>query len=195
LEAHLVQAALQRLEVESAETLSIRKLAAQLGVSHQAPYTHFRSRTRFLAAVAGVGLAVVAAEARQAVDAAGKDPFARLLALADHYVAFIERRPHLFDLAYGPSIQMRDHPVLQAAASAYWGLVRECVGACQPEGVPEGEIQNRCAIAANTVYGIARMAAHRKIPAVVRASPHDLVASALRALCAGWNSQWPTSPG
>ena len=57
-----------RLETVSAEQLSMRKLAAEIGVSHQAPYTHFRSRTRFLAAVAGAGLAAVAAEARGAVE-------------------------------------------------------------------------------------------------------------------------------
>jgi AcrR family transcriptional regulator len=189
LEAELVHAALTRLETESAERLSMRRLASQIGVSHQAPYTHFRNRTRFLAAVAGTGLAAVAAEARQAVDRAGSDPFGRMLALADHYVTFIQRRPHLFDLAYGPSIQMRDHRVLQTAAIAYWALLRECVGACQPDGIVEDEIQNRCEIAASTVYGIARMAAHHKIPRVVRASPNELVASALRTLHTGWNSQ------
>ena len=61
LEARLVEAALARLEDVPAEQLSMRSLAADLGVSHQAPYTHFRSRIRFLAAVAGTGLAAVAA--------------------------------------------------------------------------------------------------------------------------------------
>lgn len=187
LEAQLVDVALARLETVSAEQLSIRKLAAEIGVSHQAPYTHFRSRTRFLAAVAGAGLAAVAAQARDAVAHAGADPLARMLALADHYVTFIERQPHLFDLAYGPSIQMRDHRALQTAAIAYWTLLREVVGACQPVDVRDDEIQNRCEIAASTVYGIARMGAHHKIPRVVRASPRELVAAALRTLVAGWN--------
>lgn len=187
LEAQLVHAALVRLESMSAEQLSMRKLAAEIGVSHQAPYTHFRSRTRFLAAVAGAGLADVATEARTAVEQAGSDPFERMLALADHYVSFIELRPHLFDLAYGPSIRMSDHRALQTAAIAYWTLLREVVGACQPVGLVEDEIQNRCEIAASTVYGIARMGAHHKIPRVVRASPRELVASALRTLDAGWN--------
>ncbi|GAA1974265.1 TetR/AcrR family transcriptional regulator [Microbacterium pumilum] len=187
LEARLVNAALARLETVSAEQLSMRKLAAEIGVSHQAPYTHFRSRTRFLAAVAGAGLATVAAEAREAVAQAGADPLEQMLALADHYVTFIERQPHLFDLAYGPSIQMRDHRALQTAAIAYWRLLREVVGACQPVDVSDGEIQNRCEIAASTVYGIARMGAHHKIPRLVQATPRELVAAALRTLNVGWN--------
>lgn len=187
LEAQLVDLALTRLATVPAERLSMRKLAAEIGVSHQAPYTHFRSRTRFLAAVAGTGLAAVAAGAREAVGRAGTDPLERMLALADNYVTFIERQPHLFDLAYGPSIQMRDHRALQTAAIAYWTLLREVVGACQPGNVSDDEIQNRCEIAASTVYGIARMGAHQKIPRIVRASPRELVAAALRTMNAGWN--------
>jgi AcrR family transcriptional regulator len=169
----------------------MRKLAAELGVSHQAPYTHFRSRTRFLAAVAGTGLADVATGARQAVEAAGDEPFDRLVALADSYMEFIERRPHLFDLAYGPIVAMRDHRVLQTSAIAYWGVLREVVGDCQPPGVPDGEIQNRCEIAASTVYGIARMGVHGKIPGVVPATPRQLAISALHTLFQGWNLRPP----
>ena len=129
----------------------------------------------------------MAAGAREAVGRAGTDPLERMLALADNYVTFIERQPHLFDLAYGPSIQMRDHRALQTAAIAYWTLLREVVGACQPGNVSDDEIQNRCEIAASTVYGIARMGAHQKIPRIVRASPRELVAAALRTMNAGWN--------
>jgi AcrR family transcriptional regulator len=187
LEAQLVDLALTRLATVPAERLSMRKLAAEIGVSHQAPYTHFRSRTRFLAAVAGTGLAAVASGAREAVGRAGSDPLERMLALADNYVTFIERQPHLFDLAYGPSIQMRDHRALQTAAIAYWTLLRDVVGACQPGNVSDDEIQNRCEIAASTVYGIARMGAHQKIPRIVGASPRELVAAALKTMNAGWN--------
>ena len=76
---------------------------------------------------------------------------------------------------------------MQTAAIAYWTLLREVVGACQPGDVSDDEIQNRCEIAASTVYGIARMGAHHKIPRIVRASPRELVAAALRTLNAGWN--------
>ncbi|KGN31449.1 hypothetical protein N802_03540 [Knoellia sinensis KCTC 19936] len=197
LEARLVEAALTALETTSVDRLSMRSVASSVGVSHQAPYTHFRSRTRFLAAVAGSGLAGVVTEAEVAVERAGDDPIARLLALGDHYASFIERRPHLFDLAFGPVVAMRDHRVLQEAAIAYWSLLRGVVLACQPPGTPDGEVQNRCEIAASTVYGIARMGAHHKIPRVVPATPRELVNSALRTLHDGWHvipGQAPRTP-
>ena len=51
LEPKLLRAALERLADEPAERLSLRQIAQDLGVSHQAPYVHFGSRRRLLAAV------------------------------------------------------------------------------------------------------------------------------------------------
>lgn len=186
LESRLIDAALAHLETVPAEHLSLRKLATEAGVSHQAPYTHFRSRTRFLAAVAGAGLAQVVPEARRSAESAGADPLDRMLALADHHCRFVQQRPHLFDLAFGPLVAMRDHRVLQTAAIAYWTLTREIVGACQPARVSEGELDNRCQIVASTVYGIARIGAHHKIPRSVPASTQELVSTALTTLQTGW---------
>ncbi len=188
LERRLVDAALDGLRRAPAEQLSIRQVANEVGVSHQAPYVHFRNRRRFLAAVAGAGLAAAVADARNAVAEAGPDPLARMLALAGAYMAFIEDDPHVHDLAYGPLVAMRDHHALQTAAIEYWTLMHEVVGACQPPGTADDEIQRRSATAWGVVYGIARLDAHGKIPrAVVPASAAELVEVALRSLYAGWN--------
>lgn len=189
LEQRLVHAALQRLASTPAERLSIRQVASDVGVSHQAPYVHFGNRTRFLAAVAGHGLAAAAADAREAVAHAGDAPLERLIALADAYLTFVATEPHLHDLAYGPTIAMRDHDVLQAAAIEYWTLLREVVSACQPAGTSEEDVQRRCATAWGVTYGIARLEAHHKIPqSVVPTTARDLVTTALTSLYAGWNA-------
>ena len=41
------------LRTAPVDQLSLRRVAEQVGVSHQAPYVHFGSKRRFLAAVAG----------------------------------------------------------------------------------------------------------------------------------------------
>ncbi len=55
LATRLVHAALDALAYTPANGLSLRRIAQDLGVSHQAPYVHFGSKRRFLAAVAGTG--------------------------------------------------------------------------------------------------------------------------------------------
>ncbi|WP_217633943.1 TetR/AcrR family transcriptional regulator [Raineyella antarctica] len=191
LEQRLLHAALERLAETPAEGLSIRLIAQELGVSHQAPYVHFGSKRGFLAAVAGVGLREAAGAASQAVQAAGTDPRTRLHALADSYLGFIRTRPHLHDLAYGTTVAKSDHPLLQQAAIEYWNLLQDAVAACQPSTVTEGDVLRRVASAWGAAYGLARLAAFHQIPLSVPASADELVHATLDALIDGW--QEPTA--
>src|SRR6187455_2477055 len=134
LESRLLRAALERLADAPAEQLSLRQVAQDLGVSHQAPYVHFGSRRGFLAATAGTGMAEATERARAAVAAADNHPSARLHALAAAYLAFIREQPHLHDLANGPTVAKGDHPLLQQAAIGYWDLLYDTIAACQPDG-------------------------------------------------------------
>jgi AcrR family transcriptional regulator len=185
----LVNAALDALVETPSDTLSLRLIAKRLDVSHQAPYVHFGSKRRFLAAVAGVGLYQAYEEAEHAVAAAGTVPLDRLQALARSYLSFIRSRPHIHDLAYGPVVAKRDHPLLQAAAIAYWTLLHDIVQACQPPRTGEEEVLRRCATVWGVVYGITRLSAFEQLPEAV---PHDidgLVANALDVLVSGWHAQ------
>jgi AcrR family transcriptional regulator len=189
LAERLVNAALDALAETPSDTLSLRLIAKQLDVSHQAPYVHFGSKRRFLAAVAGVGLHQACEEAEAAVTAAGSVPLDRLQGLARSYLSFIRSRPHVHDLAYGPTVAKRDHPLLQASAMAYWRLLHDTVQACQPPGTGEEEVLRRCATVWGAVYGITRLSAFEQLPEAV---PHDvdgLVATALDALVNGWHAQ------
>lgn len=186
LDGRLVAAALELLKTEPADRLSLRQVAQRVGVSHQAPYVHFGDKRTFLAAVAGAGLGQAAAEAAIAVEEAGDDPLRRLHALVDAYVDFIHDLPHVHDLAYGPLVAKADHPWLQEAATTYWGLLHDAVGACQPDGTHGGETLRRCAAAWGTVYGIARLDALRQIPPSVPGDPHHLVHQAVDTLYQGW---------
>ncbi|RYV51191.1 TetR/AcrR family transcriptional regulator [Pengzhenrongella frigida] len=189
----LITAALELLADQPAEELSIRQVAQRVGVSHQAPYVHFGDRRRFLAAVAGAGLEVAAADAQSRVTSAGPDPAVRLRALVRAYLSFVDERPYVHDLAYGPLVAMRDHPRLQAAALAYWNLLRDTVAANQPVGVPAAEVLRRAATAWGTVYGIARLDAAHKIPRTVPADRSQLLDDAIKTLLEGWRA--PSAPG
>jgi AcrR family transcriptional regulator len=191
----LLRTALQRLEEAPADRLSLRQVAQAVGVSHQAPYVHFGSKRRFLAAVAGAGMHRAAADATAAVAAAAADPRSRLHALVDAYVSFITSQPHVLDLAYRPDLAKGDHPLLQQAAIEYWDLVHDTVEACQPPGTSEPEILRRCTAVWGTVYGMARLQALHQIPASVPGDPMALVHEAVEALLQGWWAGPPVSRG
>ena len=183
----LVEATLQMLRTAPVDQLSLRRVAEQVGVSHQAPYVHFGSKRRFLAAVAGVGLdrAAKAAEAR--VAAAGS-PIARLRALADAYTEWVALEPHVHDLDLVLHIHKNEHPWLQAAAIRFWNLLHDTVEACQPPGVSEADVLRRCTIAWGVVYGISRLTALEQVPAAVPGDASEHIDLALAALYAGWHA-------
>ncbi|MEP6631344.1 MAG: TetR/AcrR family transcriptional regulator [Lapillicoccus sp.] len=195
LDARLVSAALEALAGMPAEALSLRKVARGLGVSHQAPYVHFGSKRRFLAAIAGAGLQQAAGDASAAVAAAGSDPRRRLDALGRSYLDFVRTRPHVHDLAYGPMVAKSDHPLLQNAAIAYWSLLRDAVAACQPPGISEPEVLRRSTAAWGTVYGIARLSALHQIPDSVPTDIDGLIHTAIAVLIAGWQAKPPQDSG
>jgi AcrR family transcriptional regulator len=194
LDEQLVRTALRLLDDGPAEQLSLRQVAQELGVSHQAPYVHFASKKRFLAAVAGTGLQQAGAEAVAALAEAGDDPLRRLHVFADAYITFIRARPHVHDLAYGPLVAKADHPLLQQAAIAYWDLLHDTVARCQPVGVGEVEVLRRCAVTWGTVYGIARLATLDQIPRSVPGDQRQLAHEAIGMLYQGWQADDPAHP-
>lgn len=185
----LVEATLQMLRTAPVDQLSLRRVAEQVGVSHQAPYVHFGSKRRFLAAVAGVGLDRAAGAAETAVAAAGEPPIARLQALGVAYTEWVALEPHVHDLDLALHIHKSEHPWLQAAAIRYWNLLHDTVQACQPPGVSEADVLRRCTIAWGVVYGISRLAALDQVPASVPGDANEHIGLALDALYAGWHAQ------
>ena len=186
LQMRLVEVALDHLRMAPVEQLSLRQVAQDLGVSHQAPYVHFGSKRRFLAAVAGIGLDRAAAQAEARIAAAGTSPLARLDALATAYAAWVRDDPHVHDLDHVLRIDKSEHPWLQAAATRYWDLLYNTVAACQPPGVGEPDVLRRCIIAWGVVYGIARLAALDQVPGAVPGDAEEHIRQALAALYTGW---------
>jgi AcrR family transcriptional regulator len=107
----LVNDACEILETEGAEGLSLRSVAARSGVSHNAPYRHFRDRSALLSAVAERGFQDLTEKMASA--AGTEDPLARI---AEAYLTFARARPQMYRLMFaseavraapGPDPQLR----------------------------------------------------------------------------------------
>jgi AcrR family transcriptional regulator len=122
LRAALVNAAAAEIERSGYETLSLRELAASLGVSRAAPYRHFVDRRALLAALAAEGFDDLTAIHRKAI-AGGKTPQARLIAAGRGYLAFAAERPQLFRLMFVSDLlsggTVPDPELIRAAGESY----------------------------------------------------------------------------
>jgi AcrR family transcriptional regulator len=121
LTAALMRAAATEIERGGYENLSLRELAASLGVSRGAPYRHFADRRALLAALAAEGFDALTAIYRKAI-AAAKTPQARLAASGRAYFAFAAERPQRFRLMFASDLLVsgpRDPTLIKAANACY----------------------------------------------------------------------------
>jgi AcrR family transcriptional regulator len=98
----LVEAAVAAARINGPEAVTVRDMARQVEVSHNAAYRHFASREDLLTAVAEVGLGDLAATMREKLDATPRhrDPAERarqrLRAIGRAYVSYAMAEPGLF---------------------------------------------------------------------------------------------------
>lgn len=109
LKETILALALQRLEKDGWEELSLRELASLAGVSKTAPYRHFTDKKALLAAMAARGLGELADEMERLL----KEPDAKplLASLGRLYVERALKRPQLFRLMFsslGRSLESED---------------------------------------------------------------------------------------
>jgi AcrR family transcriptional regulator len=111
LPAALLQAAGKLLEKEGVEALSVRALTRRTGVSHAAPYRHFRDHDSLLAALAAEGFAMLGRAQREAAAAGG------LRAMGEAYVRFALEHPQRFRLMFGGRLKIARHAALREVAT------------------------------------------------------------------------------
>lgn len=120
----LVGAGIDLLETQGLPGLSLRAIAAAVGVSHTAPKNHFGSLRGVLTAIGIEGFHRHAAFMRQGVDAAS-GPKARQLAAMEGYARFALTHPHLFELMFSPLYCDYANPDLQKAAQASYAVLAD----------------------------------------------------------------------
>ena len=131
----LITAALYLLTEEQNWDFSLREVARRAGVSHNAPYNHFRNKQELLAAVAAAGFTSLRMQMQAAADA---EPSAdALTAIGVAYVRFGTQNPAHYRLMFGtvPTAAKDCLPaVVEEAAASAKGLLRGVI----QQGMEEG---------------------------------------------------------
>ncbi|MBF9060530.1 TetR family transcriptional regulator [Rhodobacterales bacterium HKCCSP123] len=123
LKPALITAGLELLEETGLENLSLRAIAARVGVSHTAPKNHFDGLRGLLTAIATEGFRRHAAEMRRGVE--GEPPGKpRLHAACDGYLRFALANPELFRLMFSKTLCNHQDPDLMAASRASYEVLR-----------------------------------------------------------------------
>jgi AcrR family transcriptional regulator len=157
LRAALIAAATAEIERSGYENLSLRELAASVGVSRAAPYRHFADRRALLAAVAADGFDALTRIHRKAI-AAEQTPQAQLIAAGRGYLAFAAERPQLFRLMFSSDLLRGggappDAELIRAAGESY-AVFEGMVAATLPDA-EDSAIKAATIACMSTTYGFA----------------------------------------
>tara|TARA_R110002072_G_scaffold20233_5_gene73891 strand:+ start:1036 stop:1641 length:606 start_codon:yes stop_codon:yes gene_type:complete len=123
LRVALITTGLKKLEEGSAESLSLREIAREIGVSATAIYRHFPDKESLLSALAAEGMAQLAREQKAAGKAGGKEGFTEM---GRAYVRFAMNNPALFRLVFSSLPAAADPNCANPEDSPGW-LLRQSI--------------------------------------------------------------------
>lgn len=158
LERALLQASIRLIAQAGPEAFTLREVARIAGVSHNAPYRHFRDKESLLAAVAAEGFRHLA-RSLQEHSAKRRGAWQRFVAAGEGYVAFALRWPQHFAIMFDAPPPREGHPDYDAAATQAFGVLLGHIVECQQEGsLPAGDAHRFALVAWSLVHGIAKLA-------------------------------------
>jgi len=184
LKEELLNAALALISQVGPQGFTLREVARRAGVSHNAPYRHFRDKDELLAVVAVQGFERLNSAMKRSA-ARGTTPLERFRLCGRGYISFALRWPQhflvMFDLPSG-----RDkYPEYAGAGEEAFATLLKFVVECQrAEVLPGGEPERLAFMAWSMVHGIAKLASSSHLP-FPKSSVLDFADTASRVLAAG----------
>ena len=104
----LILMGIQMLKQKSIAQLSLREIAREIGVGHNAPYRHFRNKHELLEAIASAGFRKLKAyNLRLELEYAG-DPETQLFESGMQLLTLATEQPNLFRLMFGGQLSLFD---------------------------------------------------------------------------------------
>src|SRR5260370_16465797 len=125
----LLQSAIRLIAEVGPTAFTLREVARQAGVSHNAPYRHFHDKDALLAAVAPQGYGELT---DAMLEAAGRE--SNVLDRLEHaglaYVSFALRRPEHFTVMFDAPFSKQTHPEAADAAERAFSVLLSLVKRC-----------------------------------------------------------------
>jgi AcrR family transcriptional regulator len=161
----LIEAGAEILSQEGVSGLSLRRVAKRAGVSHSAPYAHFKDRQSLIAAISTEGFRQLYDELAAAVSAHADDPREQLVEAAWAYVQFATNNTDTFKIMFSGVLEKeKDYPAFVEISGKTFERVVDIVRACQNAGVLQPGPSELVAVSVwGQVHGIISLALEGQI--------------------------------
>lgn len=136
----LLDAALQLVAERGRPDFTLREVARQAGVSHNAPYNHFADKAALVAALTVEGFQKLEMAFRSAYEQTSGSPFERTLAMTSAYLHFALDHPAAYSLMFRPELRQSCHnredsdEAVKRATMAAFQVLMDGLAAAQQAG-------------------------------------------------------------
>jgi AcrR family transcriptional regulator len=184
LREELLKAALALISEVGPQAFTLREVARRAGVSHNAPYRHFRDKDELLAIVAVQGFERLTVAMKRSA-ARGSTAEERFRLCGRGYVSFALRWPQHFLVMFDLPSSQDKYPEYAEAGDKAFATLLAFIVECQEAGVLSPEDPEPLALMAwSMVHGIAKLAAGCHLP-FGAAGVLDFADAASRVMTAG----------
>jgi AcrR family transcriptional regulator len=162
----LIKTAVELITEQGTGDLSLRKIAQRAGVSHAAPYRHFKDKNAILVAVAKQGFEMMLSQTLEMIARNSGDDLDRFGICGLSYIDFAVRHPAHYRVMFGT----RDEnsyfsEEFKPKSIPVFKLLRDTMIACQNKGLlKKGNVQEMALAAWSIVHGFAMLRIDRHIP-------------------------------
>jgi AcrR family transcriptional regulator len=189
LQQELLCAAGQLLEESNVTNLSLRAVAKKVGVSHTAPYRHFKDKESLLAGIAGQGFQMLATRLSTAAASHPENPAEQLLEAGYAYVELALSHPQCTQLMFGGILPCDDtYPELRTAGDNAFNGLKDIIENGQRSGLfKAGELESLALSVWSGIHGLTLLLVGGNLPEILSREfeNHDLVRSYTRDMLEG----------
>jgi len=156
LREEILCAARRLLEENNIASLSMRAVAKEVGVSHTAPYRHFKDKESLLAGVAGLGFGEMISQLSEAVELHPGDPASQLEEAGHRYMKLVMENPQCTQLMFGNILPCDDtYPDLVESGDSAFDSVKSIIEEGQSLGVfKAGDVELLALTAWSAIHGL-----------------------------------------
>lgn len=186
LRQSLVDAAIALIQEGEIAQLSLREVARQVGVSHNAPYRHFKDKEALISAVAEQGFQGLRQATEQALEGLSSDAAQRLTAIGCAYVKFAAHNPAYYRVMFSLCGSCQDEGLKIASTQSFAVLLKVIQDGQAITTFRTDDSLHMAQVAWAFVHGIAMLAIDGRLPIAGAQFLDDFVQSSLKMLLEGF---------
>jgi AcrR family transcriptional regulator len=151
----LIKAGTEILADKGLGGLSLRQVAKQAGVSHAAPYAHFKDKQALIAAISTEGFKQLYSQIESVKKAHQAEPESLLIETAWSYVQFALNEPDRFKLMFSSVLEKeKEYPEFVEISQDNFQQLVEIIEICQQANILKGGDSDLIALSVwGTVHG------------------------------------------